>query len=577
MDRKNFIKSLTIGSGALALGLRSGHSMAYPEFSRQKTNATGKELHSDLIIAGGGLGGCSAALAALRNGLHVIMTEQTNWIGGQLTQQGVSCPDEHQWIEHFGATQSYRDLRTAIRDYYKRYYPLTEATRSKKYLDPGNGAVSRICFEPRVALAVLYDLLIPYLSSEKLILLLKHKPVSADVNNDKVRSLKIKDLRSGNESFLTAPYFIDATELGDLLPMTGTEYIIGAESKKQTHELHATDVANPDNQQAFTHCFAMDYVEGNDHIIDKPKDYHFWKNYVPQLMPPWPGKLLSLKYSDPGTLKPKALGFNPTGEPTEGHLNLWNYRRIIDPDNFKSGFYKGGITIVNWPQNDFLLGNLVEVNKKEYEKTIEQSEQLGLSLFYWLQTEAPRPDGGQGWPGLRLRGDVLGTKNGLAKFPYVRESRRIKAVFTVLEEHVGAENRVMVAGEKKGKHAAWFDDSVGVGSYHIDLHPSSSGSNYIDFNSLPFQIPLGSLLPQRMKNLIPACKNIGTTHITNGCYRLHPVEWNIGESAGLIIAYALKMRRTPHGIRANKSVLTGFQQWIRAQGVETQWPYDKME
>ena len=35
-----------------------------------------------------------------------------------------------------------------------------------------------------------------------------------------------------------------------------------------------------------------------------------------------------------------------------------------------------------------------------------------------------------------------------------------------------------------------------------------------------------------MTNLLPAGKNIGTTHITNGCYRLHPVEWNIGEVAG---------------------------------------------
>src|SRR5699024_3898863 len=131
----------------------------------------------------------------------------------------------------------------------------------------------------------------------------------------------------------------------------------------------------------------------------------------------------------------------------------------------------------------------VGVSEKKFKKTVKQSEQLGLSLFYWLQTEVPRPDGGQGWPGLRLRGDVVGTENGLTKYPYVRESRRIKAVFTVLEEHVGTENRKRVAGRKKGKHAAPFYDSVGVGSYHIDLHPAPAGNNYIDFGSLPFQIP----------------------------------------------------------------------------------------
>ena len=37
--------------------------------------------------------------------------------------------------------------------------------------------------------------------------------------------------------------------------------------------------------------------------------------------------------------------------------------------------------------------------------------------------------------------------------------------------------------------------------------------NYIDISSLPFQIPLGALIPERVENLLPACKNIGTTHI----------------------------------------------------------------
>ena len=150
-----------------------------------------------------------------------------------------------------------------------------------------------------------------------------------------------------------------------------------------------------------------------------------------------------------------------------------------------------------------------------------------------MQTEAPRHDGGNGWPGLRLRGDITGTEHGLAKHPYIRESRRIKAEFTVLEKHVGTDERMQVTGmSREDVTAEQFEDSVGVGSYRIDLHPSTGGDNYIDISSLPFQIPLGALIPQRVENLIPACKNLGVTHITNGCYRLHPVEWNIGESAG---------------------------------------------
>jgi hypothetical protein len=120
--------------------------------------------------------------------------------------------------------------------------------------------------------------------------------------------------------------------------------------------------------------------------------------------------------------------------------------------------------------------------------------------------------------------------------------------------------------------AAPFFDSVGVGYYRIDLHPSFAGNNYIDIESLPFQIPLGALIPERIENLIPGNKNIGTTHITNGCYRLHPVEWNIGESAGSLVAFAIKKKVIPRAVRERKDLLEEFQNFIRSQGVETHWP-----
>ena len=105
------------------------------------------------------------------------------------------------------------------------------------------------------------------------------------------------------------------------------------------------------------------------------------------------------------------------------------------------------------------------------------------------------------------------------------------------------------APSREAVTAARFDDSVGVGAYRIDLHPSTGGRNYVDVSSLPFQIPLGALIPQRVENLIPACKNIGTTHLTNGCYRLHPVEWTIGEAAGALVAHATQAGEPPRQIR----------------------------
>src|SRR3954470_13205445 len=96
------------------------------------------EMECDVAVIGGGTGGYAAALAALRNGMRVVLTEETDWIGGQLTAQAVP-PDEHRWIEEFGCTLSYRQFRDSVRDYYRQYFPLTPEARALGDLNPGNG------------------------------------------------------------------------------------------------------------------------------------------------------------------------------------------------------------------------------------------------------------------------------------------------------------------------------------------------------------------------------------------------------------------------------------------------------
>jgi hypothetical protein len=530
------------------------------------------ELNADIAIVGGGVGGCAAALAAVRNGLRVILTEETNWLGGQLTSQAVP-PDEHPWIELFGCTRSYRQYRNAVRDYYRAHYKLTAAARARVELNPGNGSVSRLTHEPRVSLAVLEGMLAPYVKNGNLQLLLAHAPVAASTNADQVSSVTLRDLRQNATRVVTAKYFLDATETGELLPLTNTEFVTGAESRTQTGELHAQGKPLPSNNQSFTFCFAIDHLEGEDHTIEKPRDYAQWRSYVPALDPPWTGPLLSWSMCDPKTLSKRAAFFapNPTGAQAAG-LNLWTYRRILARANFEPGAYPSDVSLVNWPQNDYWLGDLLTSTAQQKQEYLRQARQLSLSLLYWMQTEAQRADGKQGWKGLRLRKDIVDTEDGLAKAPYIRESRRIKAEFTVLEQHVGTDMRLNSLNGEDQTSAARFEDSVGVGCYRIDLHPAVGGTNYIDISSLPFQIPLGAFIPQRVENLLPACKNIGTTHITNGCYRLHPVEWNIGEAAGALAAHAIKTRQSPRAMRRNKKLLEDFQASLRDQGFELEWP-----
>ena len=124
LPRRSFLKGLGL---AVPVAM-TGPGLAFAQDNAGSATPSGaaktsvKELAADLVIIGGGLGGCAAALAAARSGLRVIMTEETDWIGGQLTAQAVP-PDENEWIETFGGTHSYLNLRQQIRDYYLRYFP----------------------------------------------------------------------------------------------------------------------------------------------------------------------------------------------------------------------------------------------------------------------------------------------------------------------------------------------------------------------------------------------------------------------------------------------------------------------
>jgi hypothetical protein len=97
-------------------------------------------------------------------------------------------------------------------------------------------------------------------------------------------------------------------------------------------------------------------------------------------------------------------------------------------------------------------------------------------------------------------------------YPYIRESRRIRARFAVTENHVATAARGRPV-------AARFEDSVDVGGYRLD-----------------------------------------------------PVEWNTGESTGLLAAFCLERRLTPAQVDGDAELTGEFQGLLRAEGVELEWP-----
>ena len=522
----------------------------------------------DLLVIGGGLGGVAAALAALRQGRRVFMSEEFGWVGGQMTSQAVP-PDEHPWIESFGCTESYRRLRRDVRQYYRDHYPLRPEAARLPHLNPGNGFVSALCHEPRVSLAVLQSYLLPYMGSGRLTLALREVPVAATVREQRITSVTLQSKDGRRQREVSAPFVIDATELGDLLALAGAPFRTGAEARHEFDEPRAPETANPNDVQGISWCFIVDYNPVGEHVIERPAPWEKWRDYDPTLTPPWGSTMLSWSATHPITLDPVVRTFDPIHpKPERGPMDLWTFRRIADRSQFQEGFYSSDIVLVNWPQIDYLEGNLIGASPEDKERYLYEARQHSLSMLYWMQTEAPRPDGGKGWAGLRLRGDLTDGPDGLAMAPYIRECRRLVGLTAVTENHVGESARAAQGFDRSES----FEDSVGLGAYRIDLHPSTAHKNYLDVGSLPFEIPLGALFGEAVENLLAGAKNLSTTHITNGCYRLHPVEWNVGEAAGLLASHCLAEGLSPAQVRSNSAELRRFQSLLTSHGVEFRWP-----
>lgn len=552
VSRRGFLKTIGVAGTAAALPAPVFAQAAIPS---KRAIMDGHELKADIVIIGGSLGGVAAALAAARMGRTVILTEETAWIGGQATTQGVPL-DEHPWIEEFGATRSYRDFREGVRNYYRRNYPLTAAARGDRNFNPGAGWVSALCFEPRVGIAVLSEMLAPHLTAGRVVILTKHRPVAISMDGAVARAVTVHDETTGRQRTLSGSYIIDATELGELLELGKIEHVVGAESQAQTGEPNAREGdPDPREQMGFTHVLALDYMPEQEHVIAKPRDYDRWK----------------AKFRLPDLF---GVARSYQGKPAKEDryvTSTWKFRRLFCKSNFQPGAFPSDVTSLMWGNQ--YNGVLCGVTEKERREHLETARQLTLSVLHWLQTDAPNAlENRNGFPGLRPRGDVMGTSDGLAQYPYIRESRRIRAEFTVLEQHFRTDFPETKNGPVK------YADSVGLSGYRVDIHKPAKKGQQGSMTAANHgkhwcqQIPLGALIPIRVENVLPACKNLGVTAVTNGAFRVHPAEWNIGEAAGAIAAYSLNKRLTPRQVRNTPGHLADFQREIVKQGFELEWP-----
>ncbi len=518
-----------------------------------------RQIDAEVLVVGGGLGGIAAALAATAAGRSVALLEETDWLGGQATSQGVSALDEHAHIEAFGGTRSYYAFRETIRDHYRA---MLDDEPPAEPFNPGASWVSRLAFEPIVAVRALEAMLAPAVEAGLLEIFRRNRAFAIESEAGRLVALDAVDLDNGQITRFRFAYLLDATELGDLLPLSGADYVIGAESIAETGEPDAqpeTPLAHC--VQSCTYTFALERgAVGEEHRIAEPENYRHYRD----------GQPYSLRIEvHGGEIYGEESGWLQYAlfdrlEGTKG--GLWTYRRLVEADRFPGQFPRD-VTMFNWPGIDYRDAPLVDQTPLALARALQDAKRVSLGFIHWLQREVEDPGGQTGFPELRLRPDVMDSADGLSKYPYIREGRRLRALRTVVEQDVAV-------AFQPGPRAAHFDDSIGVGWYPIDIHQAGEGDVGVSTRTKPFQIPLGALIPTRPENLIAANKNIGTTHITNGCYRLHPVEWNIGEAAGTLAAMALEIGVAPKLIHDDPERRKALQHRLLDRGVPGCWLID---
>ncbi|MBX9939719.1 MAG: FAD-dependent oxidoreductase [Candidatus Obscuribacterales bacterium] len=530
--------------------VQAENSQAIRQF--QVDAATLRQETYDIAIIGGGMGGLAAALTILRLNANskVLLVEETSWLGGQMTSQGVSALDENKYIESTGGCASYLELRRKIREYYQNLPELCPQAKEDPLLHPGLSWVTRLSFEPKVAIDIIDELFEPFLGTGNLQIKKRTLVLDAQVSKERqpeenetctIDSIILGDLDSGAVSLAKARIFIDASELGDLFPLVGAPYRLGSDSKSETGEAHAPEQGDSDNVQDFTYPFVLTRHPPQDHTIAKPNDYdRFLAEGKFSLF----GFKIDEEYDgiDP---RPPEQG----GGKAKHFLPFWTYRRLLAAQLF-SGKLESDVSMINWDANDLRGYNIIDKEPEVKQDYLALAKRLSLGFLYWLQTEAARDDSEKkGYPEFKLDLDVLGTKDGLSKYPYIRESRRLKARTLIVEQDIAAT-------ENSDCRARNFADTVGIGLYPIDIHGRQEvpGAGQ---EARPFQIPYGSLVCASHSNLIAAAKNTGVSHITNGAYRLHPIEWATGVAAGA--AAVLTLKEQSNGLSINMIGMPNYQ------------------
>lgn len=477
----------------------------------------------DVVVAGAGTGGWAAAIQASRMGARVLLLEEADWIGGQMSAAAVTSMDEEGLWEKFPVRQRgiYREFHESIVNYYytrdkdpfRAYYAWPEQ------LEGG--------YEPKVTRQLLYAFIADARSKGVLDLVTRAKVVEAVKAGDAVTGVVIE--HDGKRRTVRSKVLVEATEYGDVLPLAGARYRVGNSR---------SDALDPAGLvQAHTWVGVIrEYPDGvPDHL---------------RIKTPPPG-YDSRKYKGSQLWGPVIWG--SAGKGVKGPRNyrvLFAWRGMADTDSPMTGASteeRHTQCGLNGGRQDYP----VTVASIEEPAARRQGERDGiyrtLGEIYYFQNELGLPwsvaeDEGYGteWQKesmkkLELRPDLEPIAIHLPQWPYVREARRGMGLYTLRAADLG-----------RFENARHFETSVAMGDYFMDLdHGDTGHAVEADLDTGepprgggPFQVPFEVFIPEKVDGLVFAEKNISQSRLVNGATRLQPITMLDGQAAGAIAATA---------------------------------------
>ena len=437
----------------------------------------------DVIVIGGGSGGTSAAIQSARNGAKTLLIEETDWLGGMLTSAGVSAVDGNYKLPS-GFWGEFKDSLVS-------HYGSLEALKT--------GWVSNTLFEPRVGNQILKSIA----KNENNLKILFSTEVNSVTKLDFHKTEHYNFNVKSSKGNFSSKVLIDATELGDVLPMIDEDYDLGMDSR----EMYGEDIAPEKNNDIIQDLtFVMILKNYNKSVkIDKPKNY------------------------DPSEFYCSTASINCP----ESDKALWTPKQMMN-----YGELPNGKIMINWPiyGNDY-YSNLIEMNYDERNEVFKNAKEKSLRYLYYIQDEL-------GYDNYSLSDEEFDTDDNFPPIPYYREARRIKGKVTFSLDYI-----------KKpfDQIHPLYRTGILVGDYpvdhHHDAHPDRYNLPQLAFYPIPsYSLPIGSIISKKNPNFLVAEKSISVSNLVNGTTRLQPVVLQIGQIAGLIASESVKNNINTHQI-----------------------------